>query len=193
MNIGIFGGAFNPPHIGHLIAAQSVREQLRLDKIFFVPAADPPHRTDISRASTEHRLKMVRLATESNPSFEVSDIEIRRPGKSYTLETIIAFEVLHPGAKLFLLLGSDNFAEFHTWRQPREIIARCELVVFMRSGFEVTDTKSAFHRAARFVSVPNMAISASDIRRRVKMGRSIRYLVTKEVEEYVLRHGLYRE
>jgi nicotinate-nucleotide adenylyltransferase len=193
MNLGIFGGVFNPPHIGHLIAAQAVCEQLRLDKIYFVPAADPPHRADLSRASADHRLKMVRLAIAGNPSFEVSDIEIRRPGKSYTYDTILTFGALHPGTKLFLLLGSDNFAEFHTWRLPREIIARCEPVVFTRPGFETTDTKSEFHRAARFVNVPGVAISASDIRRRVKMGRSIRYFVTKEVEEYVLKHGLYRD
>lgn len=192
MEIGIFGGAFNPPHIAHLIAAQSVLEQLRLDRIVFVPAADPPHRSDLTRIDADHRLEMTRLAIAGNPSFDVSDIELQRSGRSYTIETIIAFQALHPRAKLHLLIGSDNLAEFHTWKSPEEIIARCELVVFARPGFDQRESKNDFARSASLVSIPQLGISATEIRRRVKLGKTIRYLVPKEVENYILQNGLYR-
>lgn len=193
MNIGIFGGAFNPPHVGHLIVAESVREQLRLDKVIFVPSADPPHRRDVSRASGQARLEMTSLAIKGNAHFEASDAELSRPGKSYTIDTLLMFESLHPRARLHLLIGSDNLLEFHTWKSPREIIVRCELVVFQRPGFAMTDVKNEYSKSARLVNVPHIAISSSEIRRRVKMGRSIRYLTPAAVEEYIFRHGLYRD
>lgn len=193
MNLGIFGGAFNPPHIGHLIVAEAVREHLRLDRVIFVPSAAPPHRTDVGRASAEVRMEMTRLAIQGNPVFEVSDVEIQRPGRSYTIDTITAFEVIHPGVKLSLLIGSDNLAEFHTWKSPREILAKCDLIVFPRPGFPVYDVKNEFSRAATFVNVPHIGISASEIRRRVKMGKSIRYMVPLSVEDCILSKKLYRE
>lgn len=193
MNIGIFGGAFNPPHLGHLIVAEVVREHLHLDKVFFVPSADPPHRRDVGRATAETRLEMVKLAIQRNPAFEVSDVELHRPGKSYTIDTITAFEALYPRARLHLLIGSDNVVEFHTWKSPREIIAKCDLIVFPRSGFPFSDVKNEFAKAAQIVSVPSIGISASDIRRKVKMGRSIRYMVPPAVEDYIVRHRLYRD
>lgn len=193
MNLGIFGGAFNPPHIGHLIVAEAIREQLRLEKVIFVPSAAPPHRTDVGRTSAEARLDMTRLAVQDNPAFEVSDIEIQRPGRSYTIDTLTAFEVIHPTSKLFLLIGSDNFAEFHTWKSPRDILTKCELIVFPRPGFAVSNVRNEFVKSATVVSVPQVAISASEIRRRVKMGKSIRYMVTHSVGEYIFRNGLYRE
>jgi len=193
MNIGIFGGAFNPPHIGHLIVAEAVREHLHLERVLFVPSAAPPHRTDVGRATAEARLAMTRLAVQGNPAFEVSDVEIQRPGRSYTIDTLTALEVIHAGAKLHLLIGSDNFAEFHTWKSPREILAKCDLIVFPRPDFPVNDVRNEFSRAARFVNVPQIGISASEIRRRVKMGKSIRYMVPPPVEEYILSKRLYRE
>jgi nicotinate-nucleotide adenylyltransferase len=193
MNLGIFGGAFNPPHIGHLVAAESVREQLRLDKVIFVPSADPPHRTDVGRATAKARLEMTRLAIQGNTTFEVSDIEVVRPGKSYTIDTITAFHALYPKVKLCLLIGSDNLAEFHTWKSPREIITMCDLIVFPRPGFSVSDVKNEFTKAAEVVNVPHVGISASEIRRKVRMGKSIRYLVTRGVAEYILKNGLYRD
>ncbi len=193
MNIGILGGAFNPPHIGHLVVAESVREHLRLDKVFFVPTADPPHRIDVGRATAAARLEMTRLAVQGNSTFEVSDIEVQRPGKSYSIDTLTAFESFYPKARLFLLIGSDNLAEFHTWKSPREIIARCELVIFPRSGFAMGEIKSEFAKAAQVVNAPHIGVSASEIRRRVKRGLSIRYLVPSAVEDYIMKHGLYRD
>ena len=193
MKLGIFGGAFNPPHIAHLIVAESVREQLQLDKVVFVPSADPPHRSDVRRATASSRLEMMKLAVEDNNVFEVSDIEIQRAGKSYTIDSLIAFEALYPGSKLYVLIGSDNLAEFHTWKSPREILAKSELVAFSRSDFSMKEVKNEFAKSARIVNVPHIGISASEIRRRVKMGRSIRYMVRRSVEEYILRYGLYRD
>src|SRR5713226_1191687 len=113
MNVGIFGGSFNPPHVGHLIVAESVKEQLRLDRIFFVPTADPAHRSDPGRGTAVARFEMTKLAIQGNSAFEVSDIEVQRPGKSYTIDTVTAFELFFPKVGLFLLIGSDNLAEFH--------------------------------------------------------------------------------
>lgn len=191
-NIGIFGGAFNPPHIGHLVAAEAVREYLRLDKIVFIPAADPPHRKDVGRATTEARLEMTRLAIQGNPTFEMSDIEAERPGTSYTIDTVTAFEALYPRAQLYLLIGSDNLAEFRTWKSPREIITKCDLVVFPRPGFPLGEVKHDFVKAAQVVNIPHIGISASEIRRKVRAGKSIRYMVTRGVEEYIVKKGLYR-
>lgn len=193
MNIGIFGGAFNPPHVGHLLVAEAVREHLKLDKVFFIPSADPPHRQDVGRATAEARLEMTGLAVQGHRSFDVSDVELKRSGKSYTIDTLATFEALYPRARLFLLIGSDNFAEFHTWRSPHEILTKCELIVFSRPNFPVQDVKHEFARAAQIVNVPAINISASDIRRRVKMSRSIRYMVPQSVEEFIVRRGLYRK
>ena len=193
MTIGIFGGAFNPPHMGHLIVAEAVGEQLHLDKVIFVVSADPPHRRDVGRATAEARFTMTKLAVRGNTRFDLSDMEIQRPGKSYTVDTVLGFEALHPRARLFLLIGSDNLAEFHTWRSPREIIARCELVAFTRPGFPMDGIKNEFVRSAQVLTAPIVGISASDIRRRVKTGRSIRYMVPEAVEDYIVKKGLYRE
>ena len=193
MNIGLFGGASNPPHIGHLVVAESVREQLRLDKVFFVPTADPPHREDVGRATAAARLEMIKLAVQGNAGFDVSDVEIQRPGKSYSIDTVTAFEAFFPKARLFFLIGSDNLAEFHTWKSPGEITARCELIVFLRPGFAMGDVKNAYAKEAQLVNTPHIDISANEIRRKVKLGRSIRYLVPSAVEEYITKYRLYKE
>ena len=192
MKLGIFGGAFNPPHIAHLIVAESVREQLQLDKVVFVASADPPHRSDVGRATASTRFEMTKLSVDDNNFFEVSDIEIQRAGKSYTIDTLAVLEGLYPGSKLYLLIGSDNLAEFHTWKSSGEILTKCELVAFSRPDFSMKELKNEFAKSARIVNVPHVGISASEIRRRVKMGRSIRYMVRRNVEEYILRNGLYR-
>lgn len=193
MKLGIFGGAFNPPHIGHLIVAETVLEQMKLDRIIFVPAADPPHRADVGRITATARLEMTKLAVEGNSAFEASDTEVQRAGKSYSIDTVIAFEALYPRASLHLLIGSDNLAEFHSWKLPRDILAKCELVVFPRPGFSMSDIKNEFAKVARVVNVPHVGISASEIRRRVKMGRSIRYMVPARVDEFIIRNGLYKD
>ncbi len=193
MNIGIFGGSFNPPHVGHLIVLESVRDQLPLDKILLIPSATPPNKRDGSLAPAACRLEMTRLAVEGIPGYEVSDLEIRRGGISYTVDTIMSLSSLYPGASLSLIIGVDNFLDFLTWKSPDEILARVDLVVMNRPGFSTGDAKNVVLRKARVVNVPQIGISGTDIRRRVKLGRSIRFLVPAAVEQYILRKGLYRD
>ncbi len=194
MKVGIFGGSFNPPHIGHLIVAEFIREEANLDKIIFIPCASPPHKQNQNylsqMASPLHRFEMVKIAINGNPFFEVSDIEIKRGGISYTIETVNFLVEKFPDREFYLLIGADQFEEFHTWREPDEIVKKVHLLVFNRYGYRVTESK--FSKYASFITVPNIDVSASSIRNRIKFGRSIKYLVPPEVEEYIYRNKLYR-
>jgi nicotinate-nucleotide adenylyltransferase len=193
MNIGIYGGSFNPPHIGHLIVVESVRDQLHFDKVLFIPSASPPNKADMTLAPAVDRLRMTELAVQRNSNFEVNDVEIKRSGFSFTIDTLNALSALFPRANFSLIIGTDNFLEFHTWKSPNEIIAKAELVVMSRPGFSPHQTKGDFSRFAKFVNVPQIGISGTDIRRRLKLRRSIRYLVPESVEEYINHHHLYCE
>jgi nicotinate-nucleotide adenylyltransferase len=193
MKNGIFGGTFNPPHYGHLIVAEFIREEVGLDKIIFIPCSIPPHKQNneyLSQiASPEHRFEMVKLAITGNKFFEVSDIEINRGGVSYTIDTVNYFVSNFPEEKFYLLIGADQFAEFHTWRKPDEIVQKVNLIVFNRPGFVIPKTE--FSRFATFITIPNIEISASTIRKRIRHGKSIKYLVPPAVEEYILANKLY--
>ncbi len=193
MNIGIYGGSFNPPHLGHLIVLESVQDQLHFDKVLFIPAANPPHKNNPNLAPSAERLEMTRLAIEGNAVFQASDIEIKRDGRSYSIDTLDALAAGHPGDKFSLIIGADNFLEFETWRSAQDILTKAEVVVMNRPGFAVQPGKNEIARLARFVHVPNIGISSTDIRRRVKLGGSIRYLVPLSVEHYIRRKGLYRD
>jgi len=194
MRIGIFGGTFNPPHIGHLIVAEFIREEANLDKIIFVPCSSPPHKQNLNYlsqlADPLHRFEMVKIAIKSNPFFEASDVEIKRGGISYTIDTINQMLEEFPGHIFYLLIGADQFREFHTWRKPEEIVSKARLIVFNRPGFVIPE--SEFSRFAEFITVPNIDVSASTIRSRIRSGKSIKYLVPAEVEEYIYANGLYR-
>ena len=193
MKLGIFGGTFNPPHVGHLIVVESVCDTLHFDRIFFVPSSNPPHKLDPSLAPPLARLQMTRLAIEENSRFQVSDIEIQRGGTSYSVDTVNAFAALYPTANLSLIIGVDNMLEFNSWKDPTDILAKAGLVAMSRPGFSVHHASSELTRLATFANVPQIGISGTDIRRRLKLGRSIRYLVPKPVEEFILRNGLYRD
>jgi nicotinate-nucleotide adenylyltransferase len=194
MKIGIFGGTFNPPHIGHLIVAERIREEAKLDKVIFIPCSSPPHKQEKSYlsqiASPEHRFEMVKIAIRNNPFFEVSDIEIKRGGVSYTIDTINQLTKESQTDEFYLLIGADQFKEFHTWKEPYEIVKKAKLIVFNRPNYTIPDTE--FSKFAEFITVPNIEISASSIRERVRNGKSIKYLVPAEVEEYIYANGLYR-
>lgn len=192
MRIGIYGGTFNPIHVGHLIVIESVREQMQFDRLLFVPSASTPNKNDPALAPAADRLQMARLALEGNPDCEVSDIEIARGGLSYTIDTLRALGERHPGAELFLIIGADNLLEFPSWKAPQEILERAQLVVMNRPGYAAPVDRSEVSRLARHVHVPQIGVSGTDIRRRVKMGRSIRYMVPRSVEEYIRLKGLYR-
>jgi len=192
LRIGIFGGTFNPPHAGHLIVAESVCEQLNLDKLFFVPSYISPHKMKGEDRLALHRLQMVRLAVRLNPHFDVSDLEVVRKGRSYTYETVEAFHRKYRSAKLFFIIGADNFAEFHTWKNPERIVELASIVVMNRPLHAASKVKKKFSKGTEYASVPDIQISSTEIRKLVEEGRSIRYLVPQVVLHYIQRHKLYR-
>jgi len=205
MRIGVFGGSFNPVHVGHLIAAECCREQARLDRVLFVPAATPPHKQGQSLAPAADRVAMLHLATAGHDAFAVSAVEIDRGGVSYTVDTLADLAERHPADELVLLLGPDTLAQLPTWREPRTIAARCELVAVERAALDdVAMLANAAGLAtllgpdrvatiiANRVRMPAVGIRASELRAAVAAGRSIRYRTPRAVEAYIATHGLYR-
>lgn len=199
--IGLFGGSFNPIHHGHLIVARAVAEMLRLSRVVFVPAPNPPHKPDARLADASDRLEMVRLAVAGEPLLECGDIEIRRPGPSYTILTIQEYRQPTGDQELFWIIGADSLAELHTWHRVTELVELCRIVTVARPGFELPDlgglekmlSREQVSRLKRdILSTPRIDISATDIRRRVAEGRSIGYLVPTSVRQYIEERGLYR-
>ena len=204
MRIGVYGGSFDPVHVGHLVAAECCREQAGLDRVIFVPAAVPPHKRDRSLAPAEDRLAMLRLATGGHDGFAVSTIELDRGGVSWTVDTLAALAAEFPAADLRLILGPDALVDLPTWREPGRIL---ELAPPLAVERETLDDVAALagdaelarllgpERVARLVAdrvrMPAIGIRASGVRERVAAGRSIRYLVPRAVEAYVRAHGLY--
>ena len=206
MRIGIYGGSFNPVHLGHLIAAECCREQARLDRVLFMPAATPPHKQGQLLADAADRVAMLTLAVGGHEAFAVSTIEVDRGGVSYTVDTLAVLAERHPHDTLALLLGPDALAQLPTWREPRTIADRCELVAVER---ERLDDVAAIARnagladllgqerlaaliAAR-VRMPAIGLRASDLRAAVAAGTSIRYRTPRAVEAFIMSHGLYRD
>lgn len=207
----LFGGSFNPVHYGHLLLADDVRERLRLDRILFVPAGVPPHKTPAHLAPAADRYQMVKLATAAHAGFAVSDLELRRPGPSYTVDTL---EALHlPRETLFLLVGSETFLDFLSWRAPRRIAALARIVVIPRASsafdpesaaalkvlreigedrFAVVQGGEVPERGVLIVHAVSLPISASDLRRRVREGRSIAFRLPDAVIAHIRSAGLYR-
>ena len=190
--IGVFGGTFDPPHVGHLALAEWAREALSLDRVIFVPAARPPHKRGKRMSAAEDRVAMTRLAVRGNRAFAVSTIEVRRTGPSYTVDTLRALARAHPRAQLWLLMGEDSLREFHTWHAPERILALARLAVAGRPGARAPRSVG---RAARGRVVvlrnPGLQIASSAIRARVRAGRSVRYLVPDAVARYAAAHRLY--
>jgi nicotinate-nucleotide adenylyltransferase len=194
VKIGIFGGTFDPIHLGHLRAAENARETLRLDSVHFVPVGAPPHRTG-PRSTTIDRYAMVALATAAHPGFVASDVEIRREGPSYTIDTVLAFREAFPQDELVLIVGSDTYAEIPTWRDPDRIFSHCHIAVVHRPGESPKPPEKAFDVASQRVSwveTAGLPISATDVRRRVSQGQSPRYLVSDAVADYIQKRALYR-
>ena len=193
MRIGLFGGTFNPPHIGHLLIAQHVGESLSLDKVLFIPAALPPHKLgETSIAPNEHRVAMLLRAIQNNPLFDISTIEIDREGVSYTIDTVRTLSETYRGAELFVLMGSDNIAEFHTWRDPDGICALARLVVMQRGGFDLSSVDPRRRKDIVAVKTPLIEMSGTEIRERIRTGKSVRYYLTDDVAAYIDSKGLYR-
>lgn len=190
--IGIFGGSFDPPHIGHLVIAELAQRALKLDVVYFVPAYQPPHKKGSHSSTAPQRLTMTRLAVRGNSRLRVSDVELRRKGISYTVETIQSFRKKFPSSQLFLIIGSDSLEQFHKWKSPTEILALASLIVYRRprSSRVKGRTRSG---SVVFIKGPLMEISSTDIRKRIEQGKSIRYLVRDNVGSFIARKGLYSE
>ena len=186
--IGVFGGTFDPVHLGHLRVASDAYEALSLDRVLFVPAANPPHKTGRPVSDAEHRLKMARAAIEGDSRFGVDDLEIRRGGTSYTVETLRELQSREPDAELVFLLGVDQFRSLDTWREPREVARLARLAVFARGG-ETHDLAGPYEGVA--VAVRRIDVSSTEIRSRVAAGRSIRYLVPEPVLRIIESQRLY--
>jgi len=193
--LGVLGGSFNPPHIGHLILASDACARLKLETVLFAPAAAPPHKTLAGGTSVAVRLEMARAAVAGDERFAVSEIELER-GLSFTRDTMAAVAARYPEHDLFFLMGSDSLLQFETWRDPRGILEVCTVAVAMRPGDDRAAAKAAAARwgpqAVTFMETPLIGVSSSAVRSRVAAGLPIRYLVPRAVEELIGVHGLYR-
>lgn len=190
MRMGVFGGSFDPLHLGHLILAEQCRDQARLDRVLFVPAPRPPHKQHGTAASFDDRVAMLRLALADQPTFLVDTLEGHRNGPSYTVDTLRELRQREPGDEWFLLVGSDSVRDLGTWREPEEIARLAELLVVCRSGSETVSAPPYFR--SQVIQSPLIDIASTDLRRRVAEGRSIRYLVPAKVQAYIGDRGLYR-
>lgn len=191
MKICLFGGTFDPPHIGHLLVAQTVCEAEGFDKVVFIPANKSPSKKVFT--AKENRVDMLELAVEGNPNFEISDLEIRRGGISYTIDTLRAYkeQISKKDDELFYLIGSDSLLDLKNWREPKEIINECQVLVAIRPGFRPSDIPSWLIHGIQFANIPRFEISSSNIRKRWVENKTIRYMVTLPVWEYINQHNLY--
>ena len=197
--VGILGGTFDPPHIGHLWLATLAMDGMDLDRVLFMPAAQPPHKAGTAVSRATDRLLMARLAIAGEPRFELCAIEMERPGPSYTIDSVDELERLYPGdTTLYLIMAADSLAQIDTWREPDRLLARIEWIVGPRPGDPLPDREALGARfgdnASRIhlLDGPSLDVSSTTLRRRVAEGRPIRYLVPRSVEELVTERGLYR-
>jgi nicotinate-nucleotide adenylyltransferase len=193
VRLAIFGGSFDPPHVGHLLAAGDAADQLELAKVIFVPTAAQPLKVGRASATAEQRLAMVRLLVEGDPRFEVSDVEINRAGLSFTVDTLTHFAGLYSSDERFLLLGKDVLGTFDQWKEPSRVVSLARPVLLER-GDETESSLPAAMRGAEILRLPTrrIDISSTEIRERVRGGRSIAGFVTDGVAAYIARAGLYR-
>jgi nicotinate-nucleotide adenylyltransferase len=188
VRLGVYGGAFDPPHLGHLVAASDACEALGLHRLLWIPSAVHPLKAVGTAAAV--RLEMVRAAVAGDPRFAADDLELRRTGPSYTVDTLRALREREPGAELVFLTGADNLADLPRWREPDEIARLATLAVVSRAG-EALPADAAYPAVA--VTVTRVDVSSTEIRRRVAAGQSIRYLVPEAVRAVIERAGLYRD
>ena len=200
MRLGVFGGTFDPVHYGHLLLAECCREQCRLDAVWFLPAAVPPHKRNRPMTPAAERIEMIELAIGGHPAFSVSRHETDREGINYTVETLAHFRQQDPRRELFFLLGADMLHDLPDWREPDRVCQLATAAVVRRSGTKAIDLEclaatvsaEAIDRIRRHqIQMPEIGISSTEIRRRVKAGLSIRYRTPRAVEKYIETHGLY--
>jgi nicotinate-nucleotide adenylyltransferase len=197
--IGVFGGTFDPPHLGHLILASEARAQLELARLLWVLTAIPPHKLGQPITPVEDRLEMLERAIADEPAFEVSRVDITRPGPHYTADTLNLLHRENPGATLALLLGEDSLRDLVAWHEPIQVVAACDEIGVMRRPGVSIDLSSLEHEIpglsgkVRFVDAPLLEIASHEIRRRVAEGRPFRYYVPERVHQYIMQEGIYRD
>jgi nicotinate-nucleotide adenylyltransferase len=201
--VALFGGTFNPIHLGHLIAARSIAEHLDLSRVIIIPAAYPPHKWSHELAEAGHRLQMARLAVADERHLEVSDTEFHQGGMNYSIRSVEELgRTLGPDVRLHWIIGGDTLLHLRNWHRIREMVQMCRIITAVRPGFDAPDLSPLLEtlppaEVARIregiIPTPRIDISATEIRWRVRQGRSIRYLVPETVREYILHHDLYRK
>lgn len=189
---GILGGTFNPIHYGHLIIAEEIRQILSLEKIIFIPAANPPHKKIETIIDKSHRFNMVKLAISSNSNFLISDMEMKKTEKSYSIETIQELKKKYPKIDFYFIIGIDAFLEIFEWKNALQLISICHFIVVNRSGYKLNDISEELKKQILLQEVSNIDISSSKIRNLIKNKKSIKYLVPENVEQYIKIKGLYQ-
>jgi nicotinate-nucleotide adenylyltransferase len=191
--IGVFGGTFDPPHVGHFIVAQDVTENLALDHLLFMPVATPPHKPAGAPAAAELRARMLDAGLSDDPRMQVSRMEVERGGVSYTVDTLRALKERSPQDELLLVIGSDQLASFPTWRSPEEVVRLARLIVMNRGDLGAKKAGARARAPYETVPVTRVDVSSTEVRRRLKEGRSIRYWVPDRVREIIEKERLYIE
>ena len=191
MKICLFGGTFDPPHIGHLLIAQTVCEAENFDKILFIPAYTPPHKNNIT--PVKHRIEMVKLAISDNPNFEYSDADIVRKGVSYTIDTILDLKQKSgfKNDEVYYLIGSDSLIDLKNWKDSKKILKECNVIVAIRPGFRPSDIPHWILQEVHFANIPRFELSSTKIRSRWVKDLTIRYMVTLPIWEYINKNNLY--
>ena len=197
--IGLFGGTFDPPHLGHLILASEAQSQLKLNRLLWILTPEPPHKQDQFITSVEHRLAMVKLAIADNPSFELSRIELDRPGPHYTLDTVKIIAEQNPDADIIPIIGGDSLHDLPKWHEPQKLVYACHWIGVMRRPSEETNLEALEHELpgisskVHYVDAPLLEIASREIRSRIAKGRSVRYYLPGSVYQYIEQHNLYHE
>lgn len=196
LRLGLLGGTFDPPHIGHLWLAETAREQLGLDRVLFLPVGEPPHKEGRAITAVSHRLHLTQLAIADQPAFQLDRTDADRPPPHTTVTLLPLIRAQHPGAQLWLLLGGDSLRDFAAWREPGQIIQQCRLAVLSRPGAEVDwagleTAVSGLRAVVDRLEGPTLDISGTAVRHWARQQRSLRYLVPKPVAEYIRQHALY--
>lgn len=197
-NIGIMGGTFNPIHIGHLIAAQEVLKRMNMDRIIFIPTGNPPHKKKGEVIPSSDRYEMVKLAVKRNEGFEVSDIEIKRAGQTYTYDTLKELHNIYYETQFYFIIGFDTLKEIDTWKKVNDVCNMTNFIVVNRGNTTKEIKEEILFKEKKYgcefilVEIPDIDVSSTDIRDRIKNNKSIKYLVTDDVEEYIKQKGLYK-
>ncbi len=198
--IAVMGGTFDPIHYGHLVAAEAVRDRFQLEKVIFMPTGNPPHKEYRKVSSREDRYLMTILATVTNPFFQVSDIELKRKGYTYTIDTLRELlNIYGEDAEIYFITGADAVMEILTWRNVEQVLSMCRIVSAFRPGYDihqfrnkVLEIEKTYKNKVHLIEVPALAISSTEIRNRIQNNRTIKYLLPEQVEKYILKKGLYK-